>query len=479
MRPRLLPALLAIIGLSATTCGGTPDEADLQEWANSEQGFSRLARLARDASMPAELRVRGLEVVVERGQQLRVRGMIERITEMKDRESIVRQLVDSLAAQVEKRAPTQLAAKDTILLLTRYLPPDQLDHVQRVIAEWAFADISWDTPAPELKTKLEARISAPQIADLGPYGLEAAAILLANGFIAEQMVRYLSKSAAPAAKALLIRAFRRFFTTFFSVNPFYLDAIRKTQEPAGAKLLLELYQNEKLDQRSRDACYSVAAMMLDQPTIKGRADVAEPIVAELVKIGSKKSAEDRWLSAANILAVTNGAGLDRMLALFADDGIYGEPAANSNSIIDLCFELHRAGRPDTFEPVLAKAIAGGNRVQRAISIICAKVLHLRQLEPTLEALAKRRGKRDDVALQDLLGEGFPKDEGDGVPMTLGFLAANALEGMAMLSASDLPSLDDKQKKARHFVISVELSELGELYRQHVEERYRQSLEKKK
>src|SRR5690606_34290193 len=149
-----------------------------------------------DKEQPAALRVRALEIVVDKQQELRVRGMIELIPDQADREAIARQLVDTLARHVETRAPSQLAAKDAILLLKRYLPPEQLDRVQKTIADWAFADISWDTPAPELKSKLEARISAGQIADLGPYGLESAAILLANGFIAEQMVRYLSGSPA-------------------------------------------------------------------------------------------------------------------------------------------------------------------------------------------------------------------------------------------------------------------------------------------
>lgn len=468
-------ALASLVSLALAACGGAPDEAELQKWAASEAGLQRLAQLVRDKEQPAALRVRALEIVVDKQQELRVRGMIELIPDQADREAIARQLVDTLARHVETRAPSQLAAKDAILLLKRYLPPEQLDRVQKTIADWAFADISWDTPAPELKSKLEARISAGQIADLGPYGLESAAILLANGFIAEQMVRYLSGSPAPAAKGLLIKAFRRFFPAFLNVNPFYLDAIRKTQDPAGAQLLFELYQDERFDQKSRDACFSVAAMMLDQPTIKGQVEAARPILAELVKIGSKKSAEDRWLAAANMLAITGGAGLGEALALFQDDKIYGDdPAANGNAIFDLCFELHADGKPELARPHLERALQDGNRIQQAIATLCAKTLAQSELKPALTSLAGLLDQKGDVSIQDFLGTATPA-EGKSAPMTLGFLAKNAIEGIDLLVASDLPSLDAEKRKARHFVIVVEMRELGERYAKLIEERYQQSI----
>jgi len=470
----LLPSLFTgLLAIALVACGGAPEEADLQKWAGSEAGFQRLAVVVRDKEQPLETRVRALEVVVEKQQELRVRGMVELITDMADRQTVARTLVDKLAKQVESRAPSQLAAKDTILMLARYLAPEQLDRVQKVIAAWAFSDITWETPSEELKTKLESRISAGQIADLGPYGLESAAILLANGFIAEQMVRYLSGSPSPDAKPLLLKAFRRFFPAFLNVNPFYLDSIRKTQDPAGAQLLFQLYQDTKLDQKSRDAAFTVGAMMLDQPTIKGQLEASKPIVDELVKIGSTPLIEDRWLAAANILTITGGAGLGQVLDLFKDDKTYTEPAANGNSILDLCFELYKEAKPSASQPAIEKALASGNRIQKSIAILCSKTLVMADMKPALAPIAATLSGKGDTSLADFLGE--VDSDGKKSPLTLGFLAQNAIEGIDLLVASKLETLDESKRKARHFVIAVEYKELGAQYAKDIEDRYQQSL----
>lgn len=470
----LVPSLVAsLIALALVACGGAPEEADLQKWASSEAGFQRLAVVVRDKDMPLDTRVRALEIVVEKQQELRVRGMVELITDMADRQVVARALVDKLAKHIESRAASQLAAKDAVLMLSRYLAPEQLDRAQKVIAAWAFSDITWETPAEELKTKLESRISAGQIADLGPYGLESAAILLANGFIAEQMVRYLSASPSPDAKPLLLKAFRRFFPAFLNVNPFYLDSIRKTQDPAGAQLLFQLYQDTKLDQKSRDAAFTVGAMMLDQPTIKGQLEASKPIVDELVKIGSTAIIEDRWLAAANILTITGGAGLGQVLDLFKDDKTYTEPAANGNSVLDLCFELYKEAKPATAEPALDKALASGNRIQKSIAILCSKALVLADFKPKLAPIAATLDGKGDVPVADFLGE--VETDGKKSPLTLGYLAQNAIEGIDLLVASKLETLDEAKRKARHFVITVEYKELGEKYAKDIEERYQQSL----
>lgn len=466
MRNLIVAAVLVL-----AACGGTPDEAELQKWAASEQGFTRLAGVIRDAGQPIDVRVRALEITVEKGQELRVRNMLELISDQSDREAVARALVDRLAKQIESRSAAQVSSKDAILMLARYLTPEQLDRAQRVIAAWAFSDITWETSAEDLKTKLEARISASQIAELGSYGLEGAAILLANGFIAEQMARYISASPAPEAKSLLLKAFRRFFPTFLNVNPFYLDSIRKTQDPDGAALLFQIYQDTKFEQKARDAAFSVGAMMVDAPAIKGQSPKA--LVDELVKIGSTANVEDRWLAAANLLVVTGGAGLDQVLALFKDDKAYTNPEGNGNAVLDLCFELHKENKPAAVAPLLAKAVADGNRIQKAIAILCTKTLALADAKPALTAIAATRGKAD-TAIDDFLGPVTGPDA-KPAPLTLGHLAQNAIEGIDHLVASKLESLDEAKRKARHFVIAVEFKELGEVYAKSIEERYNASL----
>ena len=464
----------SLLALFVVACGGVPEETDLQKWAGSESGIQQLAQVVVAPGMPAATRVRALEVVVERGQELRVRGMLELIPAPADRQVIARQLVERLVVHVEQRTATQLAAKDAILMLARHLPPEQVDRAQRSIAAWAFSDISWDTPAAELKTKLESRLSSDQITELGPHGLEGAAILLASGFIAEQMVRYLTTPPTPAGNALLIKALGRFIPAFLNVNPLYLDSLRKTREPAAAALLFRLYRDKNLDQKARDACFSVGAMMLDQPTIKGQLEAAAPIIDELVAIGRGSVLEDRWLAAANIVAVAGGARLGDALSLFVDDKAYGDPDRNGNAVLDLCFALHQADAQHTALPPIESALASDSRIQRAIAIICAKALALEQVRARLSTLASTIDTKADISLADFLGQANLSDK-KKVPLTLGLLAKNALEGLDLLAASNLPSLPEDKRKARHFIITVELRELGDRYARLVEERYRQSL----
>lgn len=474
---RLGPALLAALSWLLGACGGVPDDAELQAWAATERGLQRLAGVVAEPALPMATRTRALEVAALGGHELRVSGMLALVAEPTDREALARALLDALLRPIEGRTPLAVPAKDAALSLGAHLPPDALDRMQRAVATWAFSDLSWDMPGAELKAKLEGRLDPDQIAALGPHGLEGAAILLANGVSVDTMTRTLTSAASPAANALLIKAMGRFVPTFRSVTPLHLDALRKTRDPAAAALLFSLYRDHDLDQKTRDACFSVAALMLDQPTVKARSEAIAPIVDELLAIGRAPVREDRWLAAANIIAVGAATRLPETLSLFVDDDAYGaDPDRTGNAMLDLCFALHALGAPEATAPPLERAFADGGRVQRALAIVCAKTLGLERLRPHLEALAARVDTREDVQIADLLGDLQLTDK-KKVPLTLGLLARNALQGLDLLAASHLSSLPEDQRKARHFVIAVELRELGERYARLVEERYRDSLAK--
>ncbi len=111
-----------------------------------------------------------------------------------------------------------------------------------------------------------------------------------------------------------------------------------------------------------------------------------------------------------------------------------------------------------------------NRIQKAIAIICAKAAELGALIPELTALSEQVEKETDVDVSDLLGEG----------VTLGTLARNTLEGLALMAEARTAMAAGKYTKEqfdnRKFLIVVEYEASGDTYKANVESEYNAWLE---
>lgn len=477
MKPSMSICLLLLA--AAVGCDDTVTESDLQKWTNNEVGFERITQVIRDPKQPMPTRVRALEVVVEKGHESRVRGMIDPIADEADRLAIARQLVDQLMKHVTAGSPSQLPAKDTAMALMRYLPPEQVDFVRKSVASWAFSDITWDTPADELKTKLTSRLSGGQVADLGPYGLEPAAILLSHGFVAEQMVRYLSAANTPEAGALLLKGLKKYLPVY-GPNPLYLETLRKLEDPQVVVLFLELYQNKALEQEVRDAYFATAVSMLEMPKIKGAGDAKKGIADQFLAIGAAGNAEDTWLTAANVNSISGLARLEEVFGLFTESKNYREATEDpGKSVLDFCFDLETQKKNDDVQPVLKKMLASGNKIQKAIAILCAKTMKLDALKADLAPMAAQLGKPEDIVV-DFLGQGELGDPPKSVPLTLGYLAQNAIEGFGLLASveADLKAnkLTADQHTQKRFMVIVEFETLGAAYTKVIDERYQAWLE---
>jgi hypothetical protein len=472
MKPSMSICLLLLA--AAVGCDDTVTESDLQKWTNNEVGFERITQVIRDPKQPMPTRVRALEVVVEKGHESRVRGMIDPIPDEADRLAIARQLVDQLMKHVTAGSPSQLPAKDTAMALMRYLPPEQVDFVRKSVASWAFSDITWDTPADELKTKLTSRLSGGQVADLGPYGLEPAAILLSHGFVAEQMVRYLSAANTPEAGALLLKGLKKYLPVY-GPNPLYLETLRKLEDPQVVLLFLELYQNPALEQEVRDAYFATAVSMLEMPKIKDAGDAKKVIADQFLKIGAAGKAEDTWLAAANVNSISGVGRLEDVFGLFTEAKNYREASEDpGKSVLDFCFDLETQKKNDEVQSVLKKILASGNKIQKAIAILCAKTMRLDALKADLAPMAALLGKPEDIVV-DFLGQGELGEPAKSVPLTLGYLAQNTIEGLAMLATveADLKAnkLTADQHTQKRFMVIVEFETLGAAYTKVIEERY--------
>jgi len=470
---------LLVAGLVVlAACDSTVSESDLQKWTNNEIGLDRIRQLLKDPEQSLDTKVRALEVMVEKRLEKRLgesphpvtaalRPGVLSVLELKDRIVVTSALAERLLKHVELRDAQLLVSKDAILMHLKLLSPEVADRAQRTIAQWAFGDITWDLPPSEVRAKIESRMGPDQIIQLGRYGVEGAGVLLSHGFTAEAMTRYIALSGAPDANATLLRALKKLIPQF-GLQKYHAYALLKTGEPEAAAFLFALYRDPKTDEDLRELTFSLAVQMLELPKVKARSG---PAIEELIKIGMDGSGEDRWLAAANIIAMTGSARLADIIAMFKDDAAYaGAVDDPGKSVMDLCLDLADLDQKAQVIPFMRGMLAGGNRIQKTIAILCLKSHQAVDAKSELEALSALIGKPGDVSVDDLL-----KGE-----LTLGRLAKNTIEGLALLVQWDADKaagkLDDAGLKYKRFLTIVEFEATGEEYPKAIEERFKLWLE---
>jgi hypothetical protein len=289
------------------------------------------------------------------------------------------------------------------------------------------------------------------------------------------MVRYLSAAKTTEATQLLLKGFKKYLPVY-GPNPFYLDTLRKLEDPSVAVLMLEFYQNKALEQEVRDAYFGTAVAMLDSPKIKDSAEAKMLIADQFLSLAKTGTAEDLWLSAANVRTLTGADRLRDVFALFTEDRKYREASEDpAKSVLDLCFDLEALRKPELVQPVIKDMLLTGNRIQKAIAILCAKTIRLEALRPELTAMAALINKPDDPSAAELLGEVETGTPPVRSPITHAFLAQNATEGLTMLAAAEADQkagkLTTEQLSSKRFMIVVEFELIGEAYSKVIVERY--------
>ncbi len=455
----------AVVGLSmlsaaalSPACNGPVTEEDLQLWTHNEIGLERMTEVVTDPKQPLETRIRGLEVVVERGQPMRVRNMLDDMSDQRD--AVVAGLLRELVDHVDKRSEAQYDAKDALMMmLDRYLTAEQKDQVQQRVAAWTFGDITWETPQAEVQDKIGQRITSGQIADLGKYGWQGAAILVSHGFIVDRMAEYLAKGGDAQALELLLRGLELTHERI-GVQLHHVELVRNMKTPAAAAYLMRLYRNDQLDGEIRAAAFNAAIEMGEDPAVKAK---PAALSAELLDVMKGSNPQDRWLAAVSLVQIEGPAKLDEVLTAFADDKIYDQAEEDpAKSALDLCLDLRKHGHAKAAAPTFAKRVADPNRIVRAISIICLKATAGAEAKPQLDELAKLVGKPEDVSVNDFLGE----------ELTLGRLAANASQGLDLVAKAQAEhaagQLDAIELDAKVQQIVVLLEESGDEYAANVE-----------
>ena len=175
----VMALVMAFATTGMTGCSGEVTEEDLQLWTHNSRGLARLAEVIADPEQPMTTRIRGMEVVVEKGFTTQVRTILDEVKA--GREELVSGTVEQLLDHLNKKDEHQLNSKDALIVMQRYIAVEQFKTVRQAIATWAFTGLSWDSPAEDVQ-KLGNRISTGQIRDLGEYGYEGSGYLLRHGF---------------------------------------------------------------------------------------------------------------------------------------------------------------------------------------------------------------------------------------------------------------------------------------------------------
>lgn len=465
-----LVGVALVAALAVPACDGTVTESDLMKWTNNDLGLARIRDVVADPKQPMDTRVRALEVVVEKGFPLRIRGMLDAIDDEADRDAVTRRLADQLLKHVENRSAAQYDAKDALMSMESLLDKEVFEHVQKSVAAWAFSDLDWNSPAKEVQEKIQSRISSGQIEALDHYGWNIAGILVSNGFLVDKMASFLGKAKDPIATDLLLKGMRKLHAAV-GAQGYQIEALRATESPAAAAYLLEMYLTDALDDEVRAASFNVAVEMMGLPGMKKD----HKLVAEqLKKLLAGDVVADRWLGALNLVHLSGTDNLDVIIASFKDDGKYKEGQEDpAKSTMDLCLDLYDLGFSKEANAKFQPVLQTGNRIQKAIAIVCLKANRAEGARADLKALAAKAGSADDPSIDDFLG----------LQLTIGKLAQNALDGLDQLDQLDKDKAagkyDEAQANQRRLMTIFELGLTGDAYKQEVEKTYQGWVEAQK
>lgn len=442
---RLVPVLL-VLSLVAVACNSKVTDEELARWSNNEEGLKKIEEIVRDPEQPMDTRVRAMTAALTSSPNPRIRSFIERSP---DREAIAQAFRDALLKMMESEKD-QVVAKDGLIQALPYLPTGERDAVQQRIAEWAFEGLDDTAPTAKIKEQVEYRILVSQIEDLGPHGARGAALLLSRGFAVDRLFRYLVGIGTDEARKMALAAVVKLHQIPDSqVTYAHLERIQEIGTADAALYLLDLYDGQEDRDIASDA-FNRALGMIELPAVRAE---KEKVVQRMFSYLRGKSADDRWFAARTIIGLEGIGKLGELIDGFADDKVYDSGAFDpQKSIIDFC-ETGVVTLKDDPLPVLTERLQSTNRIAQSIAIVCLKALGAPGARPALEALAP-----NETSLEDFLGD----------KLTVGILAQNAADGIAMLEelkqkqASSALSKDEAAEQRWHTLVI--LAKTGDEYK---------------
>ena len=378
-------ALAALLTAGVVGCNkGDPDE-NFRLWSNNEAGWEEMAAYVADRGNDTKQRTRALEVLIDDGGQP---SQVTRVaSKAPDKIELLLGLQPALQKMLENpNLKKQGHAKRVLFDMLGVLPEDKKASTRKMIAKWAFGDLSADDSAARITEKLGQRLRPEEIEALGDEGVTGAEIMLGKAVARDGVVAYLQALKTPAAKAALINGMRRYHKIKnVKVTEGDLAAIQSADSVDGLAYFLELYERllpstHPDDKAAASLAISAAIQWTDKaeskPQIKAGFDAKLKPIFERLLVG--QNADDRWWSAQMLVNYDGVAGLKAALAKLPDDGNYGQASFAQNDvkmmITDLCSKDVKGLGADVVRPVLEASLKTARLIEHIVAIRCLTAL---------------------------------------------------------------------------------------------------------
>jgi len=484
-----LVVVLGLILLSA--CSGPPTEQELEVWIRGAQ-FTKLDEFVADPNNPTELRVRALELLVEYGRLADLRDSLQTVSDRQDLvDRLVTKLIENLQSEdTDLQLQSEYGLVNGVLL---FLTEQDKEKVLTAVADWAFSELSKDTPMDELKARLDATI-ASDLDKMGTHGLRVASWLIGYGIESKRFVSYMAaESKTDEHRKLLLNAVRKNLQLVDEKgNPLVIDSgiiqtLIDDPIPETVGLLIDVYMNEAFDDEERSNAFGLVQTLVRDSgnnRLLSTEEKRKVVVDALRPALKSRVATDRWdaidliLEAGGAKAVSTALdGLQEDLKNYdrwTDDG--AEREGPDIVIAELCSQ-HLAPKRKTARKMLEKRLKGSNRYQLAFVIMCLKAVGNKKTVKRLKQLAKDETDLEDFFFTKKMRKRRAKliEKKRIPPLTVGTLAKNAMEGIGLVASVNKKVKAKSMTKADAAVhrdaIIASIQYLGPQLKHAIEKRY--------
>ncbi|MBT9560544.1 MAG: hypothetical protein IV100_31255 [Myxococcales bacterium] len=448
MKQRISLALALALSAGSLTLTGCKDPTakDVAGWI-LEGRYNKIGEFIGNGEMPIAERVGGVLALVDDGDMKRLQEILAGV---KAKDELIKgvgaALMERLAGDAAMRS--QVASKDAVFVILPLTPEAERPALLAAVSEWGFSGLNEATPRDELMKRVNGLQFVGQIQQMGAVGVPVASFLLGHGVDTKNMGPFLFKEAkTPEHQRLVVTALQRLFRIDKLSPPWdLLDAARGFALPETVDFLIETYLNERFDGSLRSSALAAAQDLVtgvgpDGEKIPSIYDTPEKKKALMVALGrlmASRIATDRWDAATLLLIVAGTDAVEPIFAGFKGDlRLYTRELPDGQiwlpdfAIVDLCSKRLKP-QAAVARPLVEAWLMKGDRVQKAMSVLCLKVLGVQDATHKLKILTS-----DASSVEDIFFPGGNKSRREAIAsgllteLTVGALAQNAIETLAL------------------------------------------------
>ena len=465
-------ALVLILSVALSGCFKKDPEENFNLWSNNQAGWAAMGQFVADPANEQALRVRALEVLALNGHPSQVMNVVEKAA---DKDKLLVELRGRLEKTL-KNPNEKLAryAKQVLFEMINKLPDAEKDATRKVIAQWAFGDLSHDDQAKMVAEKLGRRMRPEEIEALGAAGVKGAEIMLAKGIARMEVMTFLAGVKTEESRLALVSGLRRYHKAHknVKVTNAELGALQGTKHIEGLLYFMELYEELSGSEHPDDqqaSSLAIAAAMEWLESKDGKAMLKKNYKERFKPVAERflvrKNCDDRWW-AAQVLVLNDGIeGLKKVLSTIPDDTNYGVQEFANNDfkmmLTDLCTkDIATLDKAKVREVMLASLESEKRVIQRIIAIRCL----VADGGPEAEVALKKYTKKDNLIIDPIVVPPVAED------LTVSELAAIGYDTIKY--RAELAKLLDKGKitaedvKWRRFYSDFSFDRKGKVLREY-------------